>query len=327
MRLDRGNRSFVLLLAAGLSLYLVASAAACVLASLLVYRLASDGTDGFGEVPWVIIPAIAFLALLGAGGILGVRSLGEQIASSRRLRRRIDRLGADPTAGLAAVAQSAGLQRKVVLLEGHEPFSFTYGAFRPRVVVSRALLERTSGDELQAVLAHERYHVRNLDPLKVVLARALARGFFFLPALRELEARYFAERELAADRRALHACGRRSLAGALAKAVRGPGWHELNTAAAIGGPELLGARVAQLESGAEPPPAAVPRGALALSAAGGLVLVLSFAAALVGLGGLEAALELSADDPSPGWTGAAMVIGCALPWAVAGWLAWRWLSA
>jgi hypothetical protein len=45
------------------------------------------------------------------------------------------------------------------------------------VVVSHALLERTSPDGLQAVLTHERY----FDPLKVVLARALVRGFL-LPA-------------------------------------------------------------------------------------------------------------------------------------------------
>jgi len=37
--------------------------------------------------------------------------------------------------------------------------------------------------ELDAVLEHEHYHVRNRDPLKLVLARALPAAFFYLPVL------------------------------------------------------------------------------------------------------------------------------------------------
>jgi hypothetical protein len=40
--------------------------------------------------------------------------------------------------------------------------------------VSRGLKERASPGEPHAVLEHERYHVYNLDPLKVLLARGLA---------------------------------------------------------------------------------------------------------------------------------------------------------
>jgi hypothetical protein len=57
---------------------------------------------------------------------------------------------------------------------------------------------------------------------------------------------------LAADRRAVRACGRDPLVGALLKVVRGPAWGELQAAAALGGSELLDLRVAQLESGSEP---------------------------------------------------------------------------
>lgn len=85
--------------------------------------------------------------------------------------------------------------------------SFAYGVLTPRVAVSRGLLKGVSDDELRAVLEHERYHVCNLDPLKVVLVQALSAAFFFLPALDSLRARYLAGRELAADRRAVRACG------------------------------------------------------------------------------------------------------------------------
>jgi beta-lactamase regulating signal transducer with metallopeptidase domain len=145
-----------------------------------------------------------------------------------------------------------GLGGRVVLVDAPESFSFVYGVLIPRVAVSRGLLEGVSGGELRAVLEHERYHVCNLDPLKVVLVRALSAALFYLPALDSLCARYVAGRELAADQRAVVACGRRPLAGALLKVVRGPEWSELDVAAPIGGPELLNVRVAQLETGAEP---------------------------------------------------------------------------
>ena len=56
----------------------------------------------------------------------------------------------------------------------------------PRVAVSRGLVEATSADELRAVIEHERYHVRNLDPLKIVLTRSLSAALFLLPALNAL---------------------------------------------------------------------------------------------------------------------------------------------
>ena len=327
MRLDTGNRSFALLLGLALALYLALSVAACALLSLLLYRVATEGTGPLDDATWVTVPAGIFLVSLAAAGVLGVRSLGAQIASSRGLARRIARLSRWPPAEVAEAGAAAGLRHRVRVIEAAEPFSFTYGALRPRVVISRALLDSTSAAELEAVLVHERYHVRNLDPLKVVVARTLASGFFFLPALRQLERRYVAGRELAADKRAVSRCGRIPLASALLKAVRGPAWPELSSAAAIGGPDLLEVRVAQLEAGGEPSLGPFPRRALMLSGAGLGLLVISFAAALAGLGGLSEALEVSDGQLEASGAGPAMVIGCATPWVVGSWLAWRWFRA
>ncbi len=102
------------------------------------------------------------------------------------------------------------------------------------------------------MLEHERYHVCNLDPLKMLVLRTLSATLFFLPVLSSLRARYVTGCELAADRRAVLTCGRRPLVGALLKVVRGPEWNELHMAASLGGHELLDARVAQLETGREP---------------------------------------------------------------------------
>ncbi len=327
MRLDTGNRSFFGLLGVAFVAYQLLALGACLLLSLLAFRLATAGLGEDAADGGQLAATAMFLGLVGLGGLLGLRSLLVQARASLRLASRVRTFALPCPTALRTAAARAGLEGRVSLIDTAGAFSFAYGAFHPRVAVSRSLFESASPRELDAVLEHERYHVRNLDPLKVVLARALARGLFFLPALRELEGRYLAARELAADRRALATCGRRPLASALLKAVKGPGWPELAGAAAIGGPELLDARVAQLESHGEPPVRGVSRRALITSVAGLALLTASFAAALGGLGGITAAMRLGEPGMEAGGVAIAMALGCAAPWLVAGWLAWRWISA
>jgi beta-lactamase regulating signal transducer with metallopeptidase domain len=190
--------------------------------------------------------------------------------------------------------------------------------------VSRGLCESVSPGELDAVLEHERYHVHNLDPLKVLLSRSLPAAFFYLPILRDLHVRYMAGRELAADRRAVVKCGTRPLAAALFKVVRGPGWPELSTAAAIGGPELLDVRISQLERGAEPALARFTAARSLLSLLGLAALAASFTASIALAGGPAAV----ADQTGMGLGPADILMGlaCALPVAGGGWALYRWLA-
>jgi hypothetical protein len=168
--------------------------------------------------------------------------------------------------------------------------------------------------------------VSNLDPLKVMLARALPAGFFYLPVLRDCQRRYVAGRELAADRQAIESWGRSSLAGALLKVVRGPGWPELRAAAAIGGPELLDVRVSQLEAGTEPRVRGVSLFAMFLSVLGSVALLGAFLSTAGGAGGL---LEIWGDmmpGMSPTPLGAARGVLCAAWIGIPGWLTYRWLA-
>lgn len=128
-------------------------------------------------------------------------------------------------------------------------------------------------------------------------------------------------RELAADHGALESNGRRALAGALLKVVRGPAWPELDTAAAIGGSRLLDLRIDQLESGVQPTLGSVPLRTAALSVLAVAFLVAGIATVLVALGGTRAAL-----DPGDGGGAAtaAMATLCALPWVAAGWILLKW---
>jgi BlaR1 peptidase M56 len=326
VRLDTANRSFAHLLGASLlvGMFVLCGAVGCVLVVLVASQIGRHGVDAFSSEGHSLWPAVVFIAIVGGGAVVGIWSLLRQVRASRRLGRRVRELALPLPAVLSEAADRARLGGRVVLVDSTERFSFAYGALTPRVAVSRGLFEAAAPEELDAVLEHERYHVRNLDPLKVLLARALPAAFFYLPAFRSLHQRYVAGRELAADRRAVDRWGRKPLAGALFKVVRGPEWPELQTAAAIGGPELLDIRVAQLESGAEPRVAQPTPAVLAVSALGALALTGLFVASVVSFGGATAVAHATGTSLRP--LDIAGPVLCAAPWAAGLWLGYRWLS-
>lgn len=313
MAKDTARRTFFRLLAAAFVAYLAVGAAACLLLLLLTFRLGSDGADALAVHAETVLPATAFVALVAGGAAVGVYRILTQALASRRLARRVSEAAVPAPPRLTATASRSGLERRVVAVAGEEPFSFVFGAVAPRVAVSHGLLEAATDAELAAVLEHERYHVRHFDPLKLLIARALPGALFYLPALASCRERYIAARELAADREALATCGRQPLVSALLNAVRGPRWPELHAAAAIGGADLLDIRVAQLETGAEPPLIGATKSALLISAASGGVLAATVAASLAGAGGPQRVVDVARLDVPGAALIALSVIACALP--------------
>ena len=286
MRLNTANRSFVALLVLAAVPYVLLGFAGCALVGAVVYELYAGGWSAIAAGSQDLRPALAFFGLLSLGTVLGLTSVIAQVRASLRLIARVRAMRIPTPAEVGQLAARARVAGRVDVVDSLEAFSFAYGFISPRIAVSNGLIEALSPAELEAVLAHERYHVRTWDPAKVVLARAFPRAAFYLPALRHLRRRYVAGRELAADRRAMRACGEPALAGALYKVIRGPAWPELAQAAAIGGPEMLEARVEQLETGREPTVPPVSAAAKVATA--------------IGLGAVAALLALSfagLDDP------------------------------
>ncbi len=324
MRLDTANRSFATLAISSLLLgvYVFCCAAGCVLVPLIVSRVSHHGIGGLADGSHNLLAAVVFVVLVGVGAVLGARSLWRQITASRVLALRVDSLALALPGELERAAETAGLSGRVVLVDCPESFSFAYGALTPRVAVSRGLFEGFAANELQAVLEHERYHVHNLDPLKVLVVRALPTTFFFVPALGALRTRYVAARELAADRRAVQTCGRKPLVAALMKVVRGPAWSEV--APAIGGSELLDLRVSQLETGNEPRLSGLTRTDAVLSVLGGLVFAGVFVASIVGFGGPSSVSRVSGTGLSLGDVLSSVM--CVVPFAVGGLVLYRWIA-
>jgi len=271
--LNSANRAFVTIVVVAGAVFGVFAGTACWVFSMVLYQLASGGVSTLAETG--TLAALVLIALLVATNVLAIRSFRAQAANTRRLSRWVQERSLPMPPALAEAAEEADLGGRVRLVDADGAFSFAYGMPRPNVAVSRGLVESVSSDELAAVLHHERYHVANYDPLKVVLARSLPDSLFFLPALGELRGRYVAGRELAADRRAMTRSGAPSVAGALFKVIAGPPDVDLGAAAAIGGDEALEARVAQLESGSEPATPPISRSRVLASVGGAGILAWS----------------------------------------------------
>lgn len=287
MRLDSANRSFLAILVVALLLgaFVLCGALGGVLIPLMLARASHDGGFELSREGWPLLAAVPFVVVVVFGLTLGVVSLLRQLLASRALSRRVRGLSSPSPRRLVRAAKQTGLEGRIVLVNVSHPFSFVYGLLTPRVVMSRGLVECATPLELLAVLEHERYHVANLDPLKLVCARSLAATLFFLPAFEHLRGRYVASSELGADRRAVAICGRRPLAGALLKVAHSPGWSELDVAAHIGGPDLLDVRTRQLETGIEPTTGPLGAKRSVVSLAGVISVAAMFGAAALSLGG------------------------------------------
>jgi hypothetical protein len=144
---------------------------------------------------------LAGLALLSL--TLGGRSLVRQVRGKRRFLARLQ---------VVRVTDLGGT--RVAVFESARPQAFCAGFLRPRIYLSTAAAE-LSGEHLEAIVAHERHHLRRRDPLRLLVARTLSDALFFMPALRRLSERYGTLAELAADEAAVREHDRSTLAAAL----------------------------------------------------------------------------------------------------------------
>jgi bla regulator protein blaR1 len=155
-----------------------------------------------------IVAVLAVVTIL-----VGLRSAARQVLATRRYLGTLSLATSQATVG--------GVSCTVI--DSLEPQAFCAGYLRPRIYLSKGTLEELGDHELEAIVAHEVHHLRRRDPLRLLLARALADALFFIPLLRRISDRYTDLGELAADEAAIRRLkGHRPLAGALLK-FSGPG--------------------------------------------------------------------------------------------------------
>lgn len=123
---------------------------------------------------------------------------------------------------LDLVARSDVLAGALVL-DHEEPYAFCVGGKRQRVVVTTALLETLSVDQLRAVLAHEEAHLRQRHYLALLACRTLFGTLSpIFPIFRDAMPRVRLYAELSADDCARRNVGARPLRAALATLACAP---------------------------------------------------------------------------------------------------------
>jgi hypothetical protein len=110
----------------------------------------------------------------------------------------------------------------VLILREETPFLGLAGLFRPRMVVSRAVLDKLSSDELHAAMEHERAHLASRDNLKRLVLLLTPDPLPFWRGLKPLDSAWRRFTEWAADDAAVVGDAERSvsLAAALVHVAR-----------------------------------------------------------------------------------------------------------
>jgi Zn-dependent protease with chaperone function len=173
----------------------------------------------------------------------------------------------------------AGAPAPVYCLDAAAPAMTLVGVIRPKLLVTRPLIDALTAEELDAAIAHEVSHLGSWDNLKRLAMRATPDALSMLPASRRLEHGWALAAEHAADAGAAHDSNAGlALASALVKVARltPADRPTLALASPLVGGEALTSRVERLMDG----PSARPSSRLArtLSWAGAFVVATTLVA-------------------------------------------------
>ena len=139
------------------------------------------------------------LAVVVIAAVRFARSLAVQLWNTRLLVLAAEQRLTPRPASLDELAADLGLAGRLHLVDDESAYTFTQGLWRPQIWMSTGLLALLDTSERRAVLFHERHHLRQRDPLRVLLSRSLAEALFFLPLAASLRDTYLAAKEVEAD--------------------------------------------------------------------------------------------------------------------------------
>jgi len=222
MKATPHNRTFEALVGAGLTLALL-------LVSGLIHALVTACPDGWAtlDVLCLFVPTrddvgthlLSYvLAGMTVAGTYRALLLWRRHRKSLAFLGRCLKLNETPDGRWWPAILIPGLKDKVRLVDCETPFCFCSGSISPGIYLSRGMAEKLTPEELEAMLLHEKHHMENRDPLKILLGRIVVSALFFVPILEDVFKRYLTEKELAADQSAIRHQGcRHGIAGALYK--------------------------------------------------------------------------------------------------------------
>jgi beta-lactamase regulating signal transducer with metallopeptidase domain len=131
---------------------------------------------------------------------------------------------------VSQVTRLSGKQTPLLMIDDPTPLFLVAGVLRPRLVISRNVVQTLSAEQLDVAIEHERAHQASRDNLKRLLILLAPVSVFFASGLRTLEREWGKFIEWAADDHAIAGNPRRSvaLADALVRFRRAGLCHRLN---------------------------------------------------------------------------------------------------
>lgn len=201
MKISRFNGSF-------LSLIFITTAATFLIAAIFVKILPSISAKSLYfcqqlisntliQIPYPVKSTVIIVLLIALA--LGSLSFFIQMVKTKRLVKSLLRKRAALPQGVTEITNSLDLKEKIHVIEDTNCFSFCAGILYPRILITTALITTLTNKEIESVLLHEKAHIQNHDPLKMLFGKTVSWLFFFLPIFSELNKNMQATSEILAD--------------------------------------------------------------------------------------------------------------------------------
>ncbi len=138
-----------------------------------------------GRIHYMGLGIVVFMGLVTGMGIV---RLGLSLIKTRqRTQRLLDHPALSTPAKLWPLIRKHHLSVRQLLVvnhPGHE--AFTFGILQPRILISTGLINLLTLGQLEAVVLHEIYHLRQRHNRLLIISDLLATCLFFLPIIRVL---------------------------------------------------------------------------------------------------------------------------------------------
>lgn len=152
----------------------------------------------FRFLPFIILFAFFAHAILRLStSLLKARSIKRSFLKKEIGSEAVDKL-----------LTSLELNDKVKVIGSKKQFAFCLGIKNPKIYLSSRLVGAITEEELEAILRHERYHLKNRDSLVMLVAFICEALFPFFPILSDIIRNYRIEREVKADKEAIRGIGK-----------------------------------------------------------------------------------------------------------------------
>jgi Zn-dependent protease with chaperone function len=154
----------------------------------------------FGSNPYISTAIVVFSAGAVSAAVLSLYRILKLSFNTRSFVRYS--LGSKKSVisnRLHKISSEIGLTGRVIEFSSQDMEVFCFGFWQPKIAISSHMIESLTKPELKSVLLHEKYHLKSLEPLKLLIVKVLDRLLFFVPGYSQSINKYVLLSELSAD--------------------------------------------------------------------------------------------------------------------------------